>query len=366
MKKIVFLSGKYFDFKNNCLTIGGVQTYLTDLMSVGKTLEIPMEFYQMGDYEADGLVMGIPIHQIKVLPQNKQEFSNLVYKRVKQYDVVAFYSTDAIVPQKMPFDYAIGIQHGISWDIPCTVKRHWLRSLLSRIIRNHNIERQAENLDLMVCVDYNYINWLRTNVDKITTKLIAIPNYTRIAPPCEKPKEVINVIFARRLYEYRGTRVFAAAAERILREYKNVTVTVAGTGPDEQYMRDRLSGFTNVTFLTYESSDSLRIHADKHIAVVPTVGSEGTSLSLLEAMSAQCAVIASNVGGMTNIVLDGYNGLVVNAGDVDSLYAAIKRLLDNPMEIKQIAEKGYETVKSAFSYEKWMGKWTTVLTSIVN
>ena len=98
---------------------------------------------------------------------------------------------------------------------------------------------------------------------------------------------------------------------------------------------------------------------------VPTVGSEGTSLSLLEAMSAQCAVIASNVGGMTNIILDNYNGLLVNAGDSDDLYKAIKKLLDYPEDRERLSAKAYETVKQAFSYEKWAEKWKEVLSTFI-
>lgn len=116
-------------------------------------------------------------------------------------------------------------------------------------------------------------------------------------------------------------------------------------------MRDKLAAFNNVSFISYKSSESLDIHADKHIAVVPTIGSEGTSLSLLEAMSAQCAVIASNVGGMTNIILDDFNGLMVNAGDSLDLYRAMKRLIDNPTVMNRLSENAYKTVKQAFSYD---------------
>ena len=81
-------------------------------------------------------------------------------------------------------------------------------------------------------------------------------------------------------------------------------------------------------------------------------------------MSAQCAVIASNVGGMTNIILDNYNGLMVNAGDAEDLYLAIKRLLDNIDDRRRLSLKAYETVKLAFSYERWVEKWTQVLNSV--
>lgn len=365
MKKIVFLSARFYDFKNKCLTIGGVQSYLTELINICKSLNIPFVFYQMGDCDKQTTYEEFDIHQIKVPNNDDQTFTNLVYKQTNHNNIVAFYATESIVPKKMPFDHAIAIQHGISWDVPCNVKRSSLRELISKLKRDHKIFCQVGNLKQMVCVDYNYVNWLRTQLCRIHTKLIVIPNYTKIAPLFEKPKDRINIIFARRLFEYRGTRIFTTATKRILAEYPNVHITIAGTGPDENYMKQELASFSNVEFIKYKSFESLDIHADKHIAVVPTVGSEGTSLSLLEAMSAQCAVIASNVGGMTNIILDDYNGLMVNAGDAEDLYRAIKSLLDTPTNIVRLSEKAYETASQAFSYEKWASKWTRVLKSIV-
>ena len=174
-------------------------------------------------------------------------------------------------------------------------------------------------------------------------------------------------MFARRFEPFRGTRVFCAAITRILEEYDNVHVTLAGWGSDEKWLHERLDKYGNkVEFTTYNSEDTFAIHSDKHIAVVPTVGSEGTSLSLLEAMSSQCAVIGSDVGGITNILLDGYNGMMVPAGDSDRLYEAMKYLVVNPQERERMAVVGYETIAQAFSYDIWKAKWVRVMKDFVN
>lgn len=47
-------------------------------------------------------------------------------------------------------------------------------------------------------------------------------------------------------------------------------------------------------------------------------------------MAAGCAVICTNVGGMTNIIIDGYNGLMINP-DEDSLYKALDRLIEDKL-----------------------------------
>lgn len=365
MKRVVFLSAKYFDFEKSCLTIGGVQTYLSELIEICKSLSIAVELFQIGDSNQTKAYNHIDIYQIKVAKTDYQSFCNAVAKRIRSKESIVVFASETIVPKTIPFDYSMAIQHGINWDVPISGKLPLFLKLLSDLKRDYTIISQVKNLNQVVCVDYNYVNWLRAQTNNHDIKLTIIPNYTRIAPVYNKPSNRINIIFARRLFEYRGTRVFTWAAKRILNEYPNVHVTVAGTGPDEDYMKHELQSFTNVDFITYKSSESLAIHADKHIAVVPTIGSEGTSLSLLEAMSAQCAVVASNVGGITNIVLGDYNGLLVNAGDDEDLYRAMRFLIDNPIELKRLSDNGYATAKQAFSYERWAEKWAILLKAAV-
>ena len=364
-KTITFLYERYYDFDKEVVTIGGIQTYLTELMKICLGLGYDVQLFQMGDTDRHAEVDGISIVQTRVEGHDYEGFFRTVADTIHGEARVVF-GTDIMVPKDLRGIKAIGIQHGIFWDVPTAPRRGGdVRMFLSKALRNYKFIRRVRPLDTLVCVDYNYVNWLRAETDCVRTNLRVIPNYTKIAPVYRKPEDTVNIIFARRLWEYRGTRVFAEAAGRIVREYGNVHVTVAGTGPDEKYMRDALAAYPNVSFITYGSSESLGIHADKHIAVVPTVGSEGTSLSLLEAMSAQCAVIASNVGGMTNIILDDYNGVMVNAGDADDLYRAMKRLIDNPDDRKRLSGKAYETVRQAFSYEKWSDRWTGVLKSFM-
>ena len=363
MKKIVFLYDLYYDFVNNRITIGGIQTYLSDLIKICLNLNYEVKLFQMGSFHDVTTLDGLTIEQIQVKPRHYDDFYKFVLSSIDK-DVVVLFGTETIVPKDLKGHKAIGIQHGIYWDKPVRGSKSLLRMYLSKAYRNYKIIQHIRSLTSLVCVDYNYVNWLRAETDNVSTKLHIIPNYTKIAPIYEKPKDKVNIIFARRLFDYRGTRVFTSAAKRILSEYVDINVTVAGSGPDEEYMKNELGSYSNVEFITYKSSDSLNIHADKHIAVIPTIGSEGTSLSLLEAMSAQCAVIASNVGGMTNIILDNYNGLMVNAGDAEDLYLAIKRLLDNIDDRSRLSLKAYETVKLAFSYERWEEKWTRVLNSV--
>lgn len=356
----------YFDFSKGLVTIGGIQTYIQNLVAIFMDLGHKVTVFQIGANKTSIEFDGYTIKELYVgKSKTYQKFANLVADETDKENDVFIYATDTIIPWTNPFKHTIAIQHGINWDMPRAKSRPAFIMQLSKARRNFIIIHKVCNADTVVCVDYNFVNWIRAQSDKVDPNTVVIPNYTRIAAPINKPSGKINIIFARRFWWYRGTRIFASAIKKILSEYDNIEVTVAGGGPDEELLHKELDAYSNVHFTSYKSDESMAIHADKHIAVVPTVGSEGTSLSLLEAMSAQCAVVASNVGGMTNIILDGYNGLLIPAGNVDGLYESIKYLIDNPSECQQIANKGYDTVKCSFSYEKWRLRWEKVINDFI-
>lgn len=71
-----------------------------------------------------------------------------------------------------------------------------------------------------------------------------------------------------------------------------------------------------------------RLLARAGLFVLPS-HAEGSPMSLLEAMAAGCAVVASRAGGIPDAVEDGVDGLLVDAGDPAALAAAIARVLDD-------------------------------------
>lgn len=353
---------------NRTITIGGVQTYITDLYKILREMGMEVRIVQFArenyvhQLDKGVCVAGFQIERGKDA-QRYQQLYDAAVKNRKETDVLSIFATDTIIPRKVSGS-CIAIQHGIFWDIPRDKRRTLIRQVVSRAVAAYRTVERLNRMNSVVCVDYNFLNWYRTQVNRIPGNTSVIPNYTRIAPETVKQNGTVNIIFARRLFAYRGTRVFTNALMKLLDEGAGIAVTIAGAGEDEQWMHERLDMYQNVRFMTYESHESLDIHKDQHIAVVPTVGSEGTSLSLLEAMSAQCAVICTNVGGMTNIVIDGFNGLMVDAGSEEQLYRAIRVLVEDTSLRQRLAKNGYETVKQAFTFEKWCEDWKSVIREV--
>ena len=364
--KVYIVNRDYYDFDSHSIKIGGIQTYITDLSQICKELFDEVTIFVKDEDERTASINGCNLigYNIEEGKGWTSRLAKYVKKNTTSDDLIIYY-TDTALPNTYIGINSIVIQHGICWDIPRESSHSLLRMVMAKGVEAYRLLKRIQAVKTIVCVDYNFPNWYRTQIDRPHEHMYVIPNYTRIPQVVEKPQNVINIIFARRLCWYRGTKLFVSAIKPILSEFNNITVTIAGEGPDEQWMKDELSVYSNVCFTKFKTGDSQIMHADKHIAIIPTVGSEGTSLSLLEAMSSKCAVVCSDVGGMTNIVLNGFNGLIVPAGSSEALTHAIKKLIIDHTLREDLAQNGYETVWKSFSYERWKGEWIDVLNSVL-
>ena len=121
------------------------------------------------------------------------------------------------------------------------------------------------------------------------------------------------VLSVARLAPEKGLNFLAAAANDI-----PASVFIVGDGPERQalsaYDALHLVGHVDNPWLWYCAAD---------VVAVPSL-TEGLGLSAIEALATGCPVIASNVGGLPEVITDDYLGACVPAGDVTALVSAIK------------------------------------------
>lgn len=361
----------YFNYLNpdgNGMSIGGIQTYITNLIPVLNDCEYQVTVYQRSETDFHKQLSDCDVYGIGHPKNHCQETSKALIERVLPHIDLAndllIYGCETCITRRVPCR-TIAIQHGILWDVPsdeCS-KFRYFRRFIWKCHMAWQVNQRVNKVNQLVCVDYNFVNWQRATTPYPQTRLFVIPNFSAIPPSKPQKNNInINIIFARRFFTHRGTRLFTQVAKLLLAKHRNIEITIAGTGPDAKYIHQELDIFDNVEFMTYESHESMKIHESKDIAVIPTIGSEGTSLSLLEAMAAGCAVVCTNVGGMTNIVIDGYNGLMINP-DVESLYEAIEKLIYDSILRAKLQENAYNTVRDAFSLDVWKERWTKIINS---
>ncbi len=96
-------------------------------------------------------------------------------------------------------------------------------------------------------------------------------------------------------------------------------------------MRGAAAGDPRIRFAgAYAAIDAPRVFAEMDVLVVPSTWYENTPFVVLEAFAAGVPVIASDLGGLRELVQPGENGLLFRPGDVESLRAAIEEVAADP------------------------------------
>lgn len=157
-------------------------------------------------------------------------------------------------------------------------------------------------------------------------------------------------------------RAFDRASTRLAGSCDPVLLYM-GSGPSYDQLEELRSGLScadSVVFAGYRK-DARQLIACADVAVVPSLWEEAFGLSALEPMAAGVPVIASNVGGIPEVVADGETGLLVPPGDVEALADALCRLLaDRPLR-QGLGDAGRRRARKLFGWDDMMDRVVHVL-----
>ncbi|MDD5594701.1 MAG: glycosyltransferase, partial [Candidatus Omnitrophica bacterium] len=159
-----------------------------------------------------------------------------------------------------------------------------------------------------------------------------------------------------RLVPIKNHRLFLEAAAKVIHETPGMKLKFKIIGDAEvrreleEYSR-KLNIANQVIFLGWQK-DLLAVYSDLDIIVLTSLN-EGTPVSLIEAMASGRAVVATDVGGIRDLLGQAMErGIIVKSGDSIGLANAMKLLLDNSQLRTDLAVKGRDFVKNNFAKER--------------
>jgi glycosyltransferase involved in cell wall biosynthesis len=163
-----------------------------------------------------------------------------------------------------------------------------------------------------------------------------------------------------RLHEVKG-HIYLIRAIKILTEKNpDLRLLIIGDGPERKNLENESVklGLSHVILFLGEIRETVPYYKLADIFVLPSIN-EGFGLSIVEAMSNKLLVVASNVGGVPEIIKDGANGFLVNPGDPIKLAEVISKIiLKDKLDKEKIIENAYNNFKSNFSLETMLDKYT--------
>jgi glycosyltransferase involved in cell wall biosynthesis len=201
----------------------------------------------------------------------------------------------------------------------------------------------------------------RWRLDQARVEVVPNPvDDQQFRPSSADGQSQASIVYVGRIERRKGVETLVAALPAVLRQFPDVRVTFVGgdhgSGPGGRSMTEHLqaalrrAGIADAVEFggAVERPRLPSVYGRAAICVVPSQY-ENFPYTCLEAMASGCAVVASAVGGIPEIVTDGHDGLLVPPGEPAALAAALARLLAAPDARHAMAAQARHTVVRRFS-----------------
>jgi len=260
------------------------------------------------------------------------------------------------------FDYCPTIVSVWGSDAVQAVDSGWRRWMLRKVLTSANL----------VTATSRYLAGVtRGVVPSLVGKIEVVPfssEFPKQARP-EPLEDPIKICFIKAHSAVYGPEVLIEAMALVHKHLPEVRLSIAGQGPLTSRltkMVEKLGLENHVEFPGqidfHKLSDYIQDH---HMMVMPSLA-ESFGVAVLDASACARPVIASDVGGVKEVLRDGRTGLLVPPGDVEYLAAAILRLASEPELRRGLGEEGRRFVLDRYSWDSCLDKMTALYERLID
>jgi glycosyltransferase involved in cell wall biosynthesis len=204
-------------------------------------------------------------------------------------------------------------------------------------------------------------------VNRILVVPLAVEEDSIPQPALARPRHDMRVLTVgrlSRLEQYKGVDHLIDAVAALAKTGTPVTLDIVGDGDDSPALKQRAirAGAQDaIRFHGAVPDDRLRdLYRSSDVFAMPSLN-EGFGIVFLEAMCYGKPCIGGRHGGTPEVVQDGFNGLLVQHGDVNHLIGCLRELYSNPDLRRRLGERAYQTVVGKFLRPRMQADWFRVL-----
>lgn len=343
--------------------VGGAKTHVLYLLKeLGRHMEVKLISLRPGVFADDARAMGIDVTVVKSrnIWADVKKVAGII--RTGGYDIIHSHGAKANIFSlaarryvKLPIvttvhsDYRLDYMHSIyrRWSIGL-VNSIALRFMgnyiaVSRNFKTMLINRNFKAEDIFVL--YNGMDFSTPPVEYSRSKLME--KYR-----LDIADDDIIVGIAARLYPVKSIGTIVRAARLVKDRNKKVKFLIGGDGEDRKQLEalSRSLDLVGTVFFLGWMEDPNELMSSVDISVLTSI-SESFPYSILEGARFKRATVSSNVGGIPDLIEDGKNGRLFEAGDYRRFSELLLELASDGDKRREMGEKIYEKAFSEFSVE---------------
>jgi glycosyltransferase involved in cell wall biosynthesis len=199
-----------------------------------------------------------------------------------------------------------------------------------------------------------------------SSKLFVLPNTidTTEFHPTSRPKQY-EIVTIGRLVEGKHIEILLKIISKLKQKTTDIKVGIAGSGPLREQLEKlsaKLKLENNIEFLGYVNDSNNFINSGK--IYVLTSESEGLPTAMIEAMACGLPSVVPNVGNISDVIVNGENGFIINDyRDVNGYVDAISKLLKDDSLYKKVQKNAIE-VRNKYSVENASRIWKKIISKL--
>lgn len=175
-----------------------------------------------------------------------------------------------------------------------------------------------------------------------------------------------DLVFTGRLSLEKGPRYLIDATKILKRNYPNIRVSIAGQGPEEDYLQTMVKVLgleKNVKFFGHLPNGEVLDFVKKHKVYCCSSLTESFGLSVVEAILCGVPVVAPKIEGPQEILQNSQYGLLFELGNTKDLADKINSVLSHPHEAAQKAQRAKDYAIKEFSLKRQLGELKDLITN---
>ncbi len=283
--------------------------------------------------------------------------ASIVSKITSISHINTIHAGDLALLEKLPFKNIIAKFVFNNTNLITVVSNHGLKRL-KKILGDRNIDLDRKAIVLPMGVDLEEFK-INLSGSQLRGKY--------------KISEKRVVLFIGRLSEKKGIKYLLNSFPQILSQFPNTRLIIIGDGPDRNNLEElslKLGIKSSVSFMGFIVGEK-KIHFLKmaDVLVIPSIDTEGKDTEglpvvLLEGLAAGTSIVASNVGGIGDVIKNQINGTLIKQKDSQELEMAVSKLLENS-KIRERYRRNSAPIVRNYDWNVIGGKYHKIARSVL-
>jgi glycosyltransferase involved in cell wall biosynthesis len=175
----------------------------------------------------------------------------------------------------------------------------------------------------------------------------------------------LHFLMVGRLVKQKG-HIIALSALNNLKNY-SWRLTIVGSGEEKTPLQKFIdkNGLSSRVQIITPTTEIDKYYREADILLMPS-NWEGLGVAAMEAMASSRLVVASNTGGLAELIVDNKTGYLVNPADVLAWQKKLKYIFENKLNCLELAKNGQKYAKNNFGIDKMIKKYDQIFSLVAN